>query len=211
VFHVKDYEYIVGILVTPAEVVEYLDYRRQVLNTFPDSMTLPESALLGHFLYGETNTQPQIGSNGYVEILVQEANSFDLAPVLRQFAEKIVPQGLGEISDDQATDYYAIIKEFARLKRNELKVAKERIDLALKWCTNDEYHLPTPLCPREQVVGLSLPWYPVNFDPFWQEVFRITPKLINTTRSYPNALAWRCRKTVSFETLAGVTSKMHGQ
>jgi hypothetical protein len=157
VFALDDYQKVAQILFTPAEITEYLDYRRGLLSrAFEEVKNLPEDALLGHYLYGDTSSLPQIDSARWVRNLDKESFSFDLSPVLHQFAEKMVsgePWGFSAVS---STDYYRIVQELARLNRSELRWFKERRDLVLDWCRADKFEQPTRMVSPRTGCGFVL-------------------------------------------------------
>ena len=143
VLHVDDYQRIAQVLITPAEIADYLEYRCDILTRAPQIHGLPEEAFLGHFLYGDKNSLPKSESVRYVRNLTQELGAFDLSPVLHQFAERIVSGTSWGLPSTTSTDYYRVVQELARLNRSELKMVKERIDLALEWCRADRFEIPT--------------------------------------------------------------------
>lgn len=157
IFMVDDYQKVAQILFTPAEVADYLDYRRDLLSlTFEKIKDLPEDALLGHYLYGDMSSLPQSDSARWVRNLDKESFSFDLSPVLHQFAEKMVPGEPWGFPTVSSTDYYRIMQELARLNRSELRWFKERRNLVLKWCREDKFEQPTRMVSPRTGCGFVL-------------------------------------------------------
>ena len=143
VLHVDDYQAVAQVLITPAEIADYLEYRCDILTRAPQIHELSEKALLGHFLYGDKNSLPQAESVRYVQNLTQELRAFDLTSVLHQFAERIVPGTPWGFPSTTSTDYYRVVQELARLNRSELKMVKERIEMVMEWCRADQFEIPT--------------------------------------------------------------------
>lgn len=148
VLHISDYSQITHTLLTLAEVDDYLSYRREVLTANRDLLALSEKALLGHFLWGHTDTMPQASSERFVNSLLQERDDFDISPFLREFQERIVPGEAWGLSATNRTDYYRIVQELAKLKRTGFKHVKERMRWVLEWSQKGETRKPTRFTSR---------------------------------------------------------------
>lgn len=147
VLHVSDYSQITHTLVTLAEVEDYLSYRKEMLTTNRGLSALSEKALLGHFLWGHSDTMPEASSEHFVDSLLQERDDFDISPFLREFQERIVPGEMWSLPATNRTDYYRIVQELAKLKRTGFKHVKERMRLVLEWSQKGETRMPTRITP----------------------------------------------------------------
>ncbi len=122
IFHIEDYLWVCKYLVTPTELDEYLKFRERIYLKHKQIISIfPEQYVLSHFL----NTDDEsIIREGYIETLTtvdQDTVGWDMSGIIRSFPNKLVmPEG------SAAHDYYAIIKQIAKLKRFELKHLKDR-------------------------------------------------------------------------------------
>ena len=121
IFNADSYFDVCRVLITPAEISEYLRFRESLVIRWKNEVSvLPEQALLGQFLWGEEETVPSTEFLKYFSSLKQERDSFSLNHVLQLFADRIT-------SAENPTDYYKILKELAKLNRNELREIKYRL------------------------------------------------------------------------------------
>ena len=61
--------------------------------------------------------------------------SEDMSGIIKQFAERVT-------TDAHVTEYYAILKELAKLKRSELREYKARFRLCMEKCRSGDFTLP---------------------------------------------------------------------
>jgi len=126
--HAADYLGILKTLVTPVEVAEYLAYREQLARVWGiDLETVPEQALVGHYLRNLPELPPTVE---FVKLLAglerQDQNDWDISKIITLFPERrTTPQ-------KQPTEYYRIIKELAKMYRTDMRVFKERFALSMK-------------------------------------------------------------------------------
>ncbi len=151
-----DYLGIVQTLITPAELMEYLSFRKEVLERWPEeSSNVPEVALLGHYLRGNMEQPPCPEDFEMVAALDHSRREWDVSPVIRLFADRITTPG-------GATEYYPIITAIAELKRNELSEFKKRFDLSVENARNNEFALPYRIAvPR---TGCGFVFIPLESD-----------------------------------------------
>lgn len=122
VFHVEDYLWVCKYLITPTELDEYLKFRERIFLKHKAVISnLPEQYVLGHFL----NTDDEcVLDPKYIEALNnvnQNTVSWDMSGIINSFTKDLrMPDG------SKPDDYYAIIKQIAKLKRFEVKGFKER-------------------------------------------------------------------------------------
>jgi hypothetical protein len=142
-FSGTDYEGICRTLITPAEISEYLRFRESIIIRRPiASERLPEQALVGQYVYGDASSEPRLEFMQYLTELEQQREHFDFFHILDRIHDKIN-------SSEDPYDYYRILIELAKLKRNELKEVKLRFDLCVKNCEQEKWSLPhRVICPR---------------------------------------------------------------
>ena len=132
----NDYVGIVTTLLTPAEVIDYLDYREALIKKWPQrTLDLPEPALVGHYLHGNLEEEPQPRHRDYLEALKHEAEIWDMSGVIKVFADRVT-------TDGGATNYYPILSAVAELKRNELVEFKKRFLLSIEKARENEFVQP---------------------------------------------------------------------
>jgi len=136
IFHIEDYIGICETLVTPLEIHHYLSYRENLINQWKkETAHIPELALLGHFLYGDLSVEPSIESKKYLTALKDDRAEWDFTNIARLFGDRMTVT-----SDLQ--DYYEIITELAKFKRTDLKLFKERFELAKEKAMKNEFAIP---------------------------------------------------------------------
>lgn len=136
VFNVHDYEGILGTLLTPAEVFNYLSWREYRLNTNVHAEVIPEKSLLGYFLRGSEAVPPSVEDTKWVNELQHHAEEWDVSGILHRFLERST-DGV----DD--TKYHRIIAEVAKLDRFALKEFKKRFKWAMEMARDDKFSLPS--------------------------------------------------------------------
>lgn len=131
-----DYAGIVRTLITPAELMDYLSYRAELLVRWPqESLQVPEVSLVGHYLRGNIDEPPEIDHAEFVMALSNAEEEWDVSAIVKLFAERLTtPAG--------TTEYYPIISAIAELKRNELAKFKERFMLSIENAKKNELVKP---------------------------------------------------------------------
>lgn len=137
-FNVEDYLGICEILITPSELDEYLKFREKIFLKHPEIITLyPEQYILGHFL--KTDDESIINPE-YIQSftkLKSDFDDFDLSFMLENFVDKI------PVESDKSPDvYYPIIREIAKLNRNELAMFKERYSKMIEHVKENSFSVP---------------------------------------------------------------------
>jgi hypothetical protein len=136
----EDYQGVCGILLTPAELEEYFQFRELLIGRADNHLALPsEAALLGQFLSGHLDHPPSEDFRFYLQRLRHDPSQFEPGLLLRNLGEKI------ERSEGPEGDrgYYRILTEFAKLRRNELKQANIRFSAPLEAVQKGEVYEPT--------------------------------------------------------------------
>jgi hypothetical protein len=132
-----DYDGVVRTLCTLSELFEYLAWRERQLRIWPNSSTLPEQALLGHYLFGNADKIPGIEDALFVYTMEQDLESWDLAGILHNFLDRTYDQ-----IDREDTNYHRIIGEVAKLDRSGLRAFKERFKLSMEKSKENVFTLP---------------------------------------------------------------------
>lgn len=132
----QDYLGIVRTLLTPAEVADYFDFREELIEVWGDRVNeVPEPALAGHFLDGDTSKPPSLDYLAHLRELDHRADEWDMSGVIATFPDKVT-------TDNSPTDYYRIVTELALLKRNELREFKARFQLSIEKSRGEELTRP---------------------------------------------------------------------
>lgn len=148
----NDYLGIVRTLLTPAEFSDYLSFREELIEKWDVGVNhVPESALVGQYLSGNADRQPMADFVEYVRALEHRIDEWDMSGVIKSFPERIT-------TNNEPTDYYPIVTEVAKLKRNELREFKERFQLSMEKCRSGEFVQPYRIvCPRTSCAFLFIP------------------------------------------------------
>jgi hypothetical protein len=135
-FHLEDYLWICKYLVTPAEIREYLSFRRLLFENQKRYLNeLPEQYVLGHYLetLDVSIINPRFIEN--LKRLIHDEGEFDISFIIENFKKKIR-------FDENKLDYYAIIKELAKLNRADLREFKKRYLLAIEKSKEQKFTKP---------------------------------------------------------------------
>jgi hypothetical protein len=122
-----DYLGIVRTLLTPAEVFDYLMFREKLVLEWKEVVReISEQALVGQYLSSaDPKIQPIMDSASILQQVNHEVDKWDISGVLDKFSEKI-------IAPNESDQYYPIIFEISKLKRNELSEFKMRYLLTIE-------------------------------------------------------------------------------
>jgi len=132
-FHFKDYFTVCNTLITPAELNIYLNFRKNVIETYPDkSLEVPENALLGQFLSDEHKSKPSNNYIGFYDNFYNDVQEFDFSHLFDTSKNQFVSIS----GDDRNQDYYKIMTQFAKLKRAELKFLMPKLDRIVEEAKN---------------------------------------------------------------------------
>ena len=131
-----DYLGVVRTVLTPFELSAYLAFRQKLIEKWGDALSpVPEPALVGQYLEGDADRKPDPTFMDVLTSLEHRADEWDMSGIIKQFAERVTTDGHG-------TEYYAILKELAKLKRNELREFKTRFRLSMEKCRVGEFAMP---------------------------------------------------------------------
>src|SRR5690606_23894247 len=124
---------VVRTLLTPAELMDYLEYRAELILKWPeDTAREPETVLMGHYLRGNLDERPNRSHYELLKALRHQVDAWDMSGVINLFADRITTKGT-------ATEYYPIITAIAELKRNELAEFKKRFTLSIEKARANEF------------------------------------------------------------------------
>jgi hypothetical protein len=133
-----DYFEICEHFVTPAELLDYFSFRRDILTNWdPAGAAVSEEALIGQYLQEDYSSEPDpkferaARSRG-------GPTACEFSFVLDSLSNKIASQH----SDYADTDCYEILTEVALLGRYELKALKQQARLALEAVRANRFELP---------------------------------------------------------------------
>jgi len=147
-----DYLGVVRTFLTPVELSEYFAFREELIENWQDQVNaVSEKSLVGQYLSGDANTPPSLEFSEYVEALKHRADEWDMSGVIKQFPDRIT-------TDNQPTDYYSILTELAKLKRNELREFKKRFQLSMDKSRENTFVQPYRMaCPRTNCGFVFIP------------------------------------------------------
>ena len=132
----QDYLGVVRAVLTPFELSEYLTFRQELILKWGDAVSsIPEPALVGQYLEGDANKKPSSAFLDVLAVLEHRADEWDMSGIIKQFPERIT-------TDGHPTEYYAILVELAKLKRNDLREYKIRFRLAMEKCSSGTFAIP---------------------------------------------------------------------
>jgi hypothetical protein len=133
-----DYFEICHHFVTPAELVDYFSFRRDILLSWdPPSTAVSESALIGQYLLEDFSSPPDPRFER-AALSRGGPTACEFSFVLDTLAAKIA----GQDTEYADVDSYAILSELALLRRYELRALKLEIRLALEAVRADRFELP---------------------------------------------------------------------
>jgi hypothetical protein len=133
-----DYFEIVHHFVTPAELVDYFGFRRDILiNWDPAATAVSEAALIGQYLQEDYSSAP--------DERFEKASRARGGPTACEFSfvlDSLASSIAAQDGDYADTDCYEILSDLARLARHELRALKQVIRLALEAVRANRLELP---------------------------------------------------------------------
>jgi hypothetical protein len=147
-----DYFEICHQFVTPAELLDYFNFRRDVfLNWDPPSAAVSESALIGQFLLGDFSSPP--------DPRFERAARSKGGPVACEFSF-VLESLAGEIASEEGeyadSDFYEILRELGLLERYGLRALKQQIRLALEAVRANRLEKPYRIAPTRTGCGFLI-------------------------------------------------------
>ncbi len=134
-----DYFRVCRYLVTPTEIVEYFQFREQVLSRHEiDNAKISESALIGQYMAGDLNDVPDPKFERALNALQDDTDDWELSFITKNLGDQIAYR----IGDDSETSHYKILAQLAQLSRAELREFKLRLRLSLEAVRDDRFEPP---------------------------------------------------------------------
>jgi hypothetical protein len=149
-----DYFEVAHHFVTPAELIDYFGFRRDILISWDQAATaVSEAALIGQYLQEDYSSPP--------DERFERASRSRGGPTACEFSfvlDSLATAIASQESDYADTDAYDILSELARLARHELRALKQQIRLALEAVRGNRFELPYRIASRRTGCGfLVLP------------------------------------------------------
>jgi hypothetical protein len=175
VFEARDYLEMARVLRVPEDVIRYLRYRESAITRFDAACRdLPEASMVGGFVGGEDDHAPSHDSYLNLHRMLPDEDSWDISSYLRTLRDHTSHPAY----DD---DYYAILREFARLPRSFWREFKKRLLLCIQNVENDTFALPYRIACPTRDVGIILFSLDSSFTAREQWQDSMIPGLINFT------------------------------
>lgn len=151
-FDGSDYLGVVRALLTPSELSEYLDFREELIGRWGSLVNeVPEAALVGQYILGDADNPPSADFLDHLQRAGGVTDDWDISGIIKRFPDRITTPG-------SATDYYSIVTQLAKLKRNELREFKKRFELAIEKCRVGEFTCPYRISiPRTDCAFVFIP------------------------------------------------------
>lgn len=188
-FHSEDYYWICKYLITPAEVEEYLIFRKELFEEHPQHLNLlPEQYVLAHFFetLDTSEIKPKYITN--FKKLTTDTTDFNISYLIENFNKNI------RFLKEQ-TEYYPIIAEIAKLNRAELTEFKKRFIRTLEKCKEEEITIPFRMYIPRTDCGFVFAPLNKRASKHWQTAL----KNFTFAQKYDQR-AYRCVGLVMFET-----------
>lgn len=123
-FSFDDYIHICRYIITPVELGQYLVFREEMLRSNTNMDELPEQYFLAHYFQNPTNPTFNIlyicNLDKICKKIISREDEFYLGSFISHMRDTLYAYG-----DEK--DYYFIIRELAKLNREEMKLFKERL------------------------------------------------------------------------------------
>jgi hypothetical protein len=133
-----DYFEVVHHFVTPAELSDYFEFRRDILIDWDQAATaISEAALIGQYLLEDYSSPP--------DERFESASRSRGGPTACEFSfvlDSLATTIASQEGDYADTDCYEVLAELARLARHELRALKQQVRLALEAVRGDRFELP---------------------------------------------------------------------
>lgn len=133
-----DYFEICEHFVTPAELLDYFWFRREILVNWDPAVTaVTELALIGQYLLEDYSSQPDVRFERAARSR-GGPTACEFSFVMDSLASRIAAQS----SDDEGGHCYEILTELALLGRYELRALKQQVRLALEAVRANRFEVP---------------------------------------------------------------------
>ena len=147
-----DYFEICTHFVTPAELLDYFNFRRDILLGWdPPTTAVSETALIGQYLLEDFESPP--------DQRLEAAARARRSPAVCEFTfvlDSLAAAIAGQEDDFADSDYYRILCELAMLGRYELRALSEQLRLALESVRADRFELPYRMASSKTGCGFVI-------------------------------------------------------
>ena len=147
-----DYFEICDHFVTPAELLEYFNFRRDILLGWdPPTTAVSEMALIGQYLLEDFESPP--------DQRLERAARARRSPAACEFSfvlDSLAAKTASQEEDFADTDCYHILSELAHLGRYDLRALSEQLRLALESVRADRFELPYRMASSKTGCGFVI-------------------------------------------------------
>jgi hypothetical protein len=133
----RNYYHLCQALALSSELISYFSFRRTVFLQNPENQW-SESQIVAQFIANTHEPLPEEEARLLLSKATEDAASFDVGPLFREFRDKISHIESGELE----LDYYRILWEFSRLNRAEMRGFKQLFDWAVEHAGAKQLRLP---------------------------------------------------------------------
>lgn len=184
IIKIIDYFGICKILQTPAEIIEYLNFRENYLEAILDAGEQTEKSIIGRFILSDRvpNMEYDIESKDFshvVEDLEDDRISWDIKYLMNQISNNRYFEGFNTPSD-----YYNILLELLWLNRSELRELRIRLDRSVNSVQNNQISYPYRMINIKRSCGFVI--IPIMKDLFKQRFTGL--KNLTDAHKYENKL-----------------------
>lgn len=138
--------------VTPAELLDYFNFRRDILLGWdPPTTAVSETALIGQYLLEDFESPP--------DQRLDAAARARRSPAVCEFTfvlDSLAAAIAGQEDDFADSDYYRILLELSMLGRYELRALSEQLRLALESVRADKFELPYRMASSKTGCGFLI-------------------------------------------------------
>jgi hypothetical protein len=131
-----DYLLILSTFITPVEVENYFLFREQLIEKQSELLNeVSEISIIGQYLSGKHSSELSIEYVSYFKLISSEVCEWDIRIITKNLYEKTIYQ-------ENLTDYYPIMKEMAKLIKDEAREFKQKFFKAIEIVKNEQRTQP---------------------------------------------------------------------
>jgi hypothetical protein len=147
-FHFEDYSWLCRYLITPAEIHQYLLFRKDLLIEFNAEINaIPEQLVLGMYLSGEEIKSISQQYQKYLTNLDEEIHTFDISGILHKYYDTLIDK-------ETFSEGKKILKELAKLNRFELYHVRKRLDWSIETANSTAFQIPSRVYFERTGIGI---------------------------------------------------------
>ena len=138
VFSRNNYELIVNVLITPAEIIDYLCFREHLIKQHREMLwEIKEISILGQYISGYHENRPSNNFEQVVRSLIYRADISSISFLMKIFHDKMIYS-----SNLIKNESYYVTKELAKLTRDEIYAFSEKFYFAISSAQKKETPIP---------------------------------------------------------------------